>query len=148
MGMKEPLFSGRRDSEIVYKIFSVLGIPSETKWPFWTKLPNFKSFNYPIQPNCQLRSIFSYRYFDSRPVLSNLGLDFLKNMLYVNPKHRSSATGVLYHSWLREIPLPKPNYMMPTFPSTSGLKRRKRYQVKRADPLERIALKQRRSMLN
>merc|ERR1711964_183918 len=119
--IKEPLFLGRRDSEIIYKIFGVLGTPSEEKWPGWTKLPNFKNFNYPSNRDCRLREIFPRQYFDSRPALSDLGLAFVKGLLCIDPLYRSSALDALEHCWIKETPLPKSDAMMPTFPSTSTL---------------------------
>merc|ERR1712118_588436 len=33
---KEPLFKGRGELEIVHKIFSIMGTPTEKTWPGWT----------------------------------------------------------------------------------------------------------------
>lgn len=140
--IKGPIFMGKGELEIINKIFSILGTPTEQKWPGWTKLRNYKTFKYPSDTICRLRDKFPCYHFDSRPVLSDCGLAFLERLLSLDPMYRISVQEAQQHPWFQESPLPKTNKMMPKFTSTALLDVKKRYQLRYADPLERIALLQ------
>jgi cell division cycle 2-like protein len=137
---KKPMFTGDGKSEILYQIFSTIGNPTEDKWPGWTELQNFKTFKFSSDTKCKLRSIYPKHHFDSRPAVSNCGIDLFERLLCLSPKNRINAPEALQHPYFQEKPYPKPNCYMPNLLSTALLDFKLRNKVRHADPLERAAL--------
>jgi len=90
----EPLFPG--DSEIgqLYKIFQVLGTPSEDQWKGVTKLKEYKDI-FPKWRSKDLGLIC--------PALDDNGIDLLKKMLAYDPIKRISAKDALKHLYFKDI---------------------------------------------
>ena len=94
MAHKRPLFYG--DSEIgqIFKIFRMLGTPTEETWPGVTQLKEF-SKNFPV--------------FKKRPLAEILtgvepdGVKLVEMMLSPNPKERPSAAECLESPWLTKV---------------------------------------------
>lgn len=85
---KKALFPA--DSEIaeLYKIFGVLGTPTETVWPGCTKYPDWKR-SFPQFKAKAWQSIC--------PGLEDSGLDLLKGMLTYDPSRRTQGKDLLNH---------------------------------------------------
>ncbi|EHK98361.1 putative Cyclin-dependent kinase G-2 [Glarea lozoyensis 74030] len=112
---------GKNEVDELSKIFELCGIPTETTWPSFRRLPNARSLRLPQNPIAQgsvLRSKF--------PFLTNAGSNLLTSLLSLNPAHRPSAQEVLDHPFFKEDPRMKDREMFPTFPSKAGLEKRRR----------------------
>lgn len=66
---QRPLFPGDSEIDELFKIFRVLGTPSEETWPGVTSLPDFKSA-FPKWPPKDLKTVV--------PNLGSAGLDLLR----------------------------------------------------------------------
>ncbi|MES1910860.1 MAG: hypothetical protein MHM6MM_003386 [Cercozoa sp. M6MM] len=87
------------DSEInqLYKIFQVLGTPTEETWPGVSSLPDWK----PHFPSWRRRSLR-----EAVPELQQLdddGLDLLQRMLTFDPARRITARDALEHPWFATL---------------------------------------------
>ncbi|KAL6718367.1 hypothetical protein ACLMJK_004456 [Lecanora helva] len=102
------------------QIFELCGIPTETTWPGFKRLPNARSLRLPPQPTTG--SILRSRF----PLLTNAGTSLLTSLLSLNPAHRPTAGEVLAHPYFKEDPRPKSTAMFPTFPSKAGQEKRRR----------------------
>uniref|UniRef100_A0A1J3DGS5 cyclin-dependent kinase n=1 Tax=Noccaea caerulescens TaxID=107243 RepID=A0A1J3DGS5_NOCCA len=111
----KPLFPGKSELDQLQKIFAVLGTPSEAIWPGFSSLPNAKA-KFPTQPYNQLRKKFPAISFVGGQILSERGFDLLNGLLTLDPEKRLTVEEALNHGWFREVPLPKSQDFMPTFP--------------------------------
>ncbi|CAA7034955.1 unnamed protein product [Microthlaspi erraticum] len=111
----KPLFPGKSELDQLQKIFAVLGTPSEAVWPGFSSLPNAKA-KFPTQPYNQLRKKFPAISFVGGQILSERGFDLLNGLLTLDPEKRLTVEEALNHGWFREVPLPKSQDFMPTFP--------------------------------
>ncbi|KAK0588163.1 hypothetical protein LWI29_035270 [Acer saccharum] len=112
---KKPLFNGKTEADQIDKIFKTLGTPTETIWPGFSELPGAKA-QFVKQPYNLLRKRFPAASFTGSPVLSELGFDLLNKLLSYDPEMRITVDDALNHDWFREVPLPKSQEFMPTFP--------------------------------
>ncbi|KAH7038568.1 serine/threonine protein kinase, CMGC family, CDC2/CDK subfamily [Macrophomina phaseolina] len=124
---KEPLLQGKNEVDELSKIFELCGLPTDTTWPSFRRLPNARSLRLPRVPHPQstvslIRSKF--------PLLTSAGAKLLSSLLSLNPLSRPSAGEVLKDPYFTENPKPKRTEMFPTFPSKAGQERRR----KRASP--------------
>lgn len=118
---KEPLLQGKNEVDELSKIFELCGIPTESSWPSFRRLPNARSLKLPKNPISQgsvIRSKF--------PFLTAEGSKLLVELLSLNPEKRPTAEEVLQSRYFREDPKPKSTEMFPTFPSKAGLEKRAR----------------------
>ena len=83
-----PLFPGDSEIDELYKIFQVLGTPTESVWPGVTSLPDF-SARFPGWRSRSLASVL--------PTLDAQGLDLLARMLILDPTKRITAVDALKH---------------------------------------------------
>ena len=136
---KEPLLQGKNEvdqlskvcflhtpfflppSKILQQIFSLLGLPTETTWPGYKRLPNARSLRLPSDPRMH-GSILNSKF----PFLTSSGKTLLTSLLALNPASRPSAAEILAHAYFREDPKPKNKAMFPTFPSKAGQEKRRR----------------------
>ncbi|KAK6930859.1 Protein kinase domain [Dillenia turbinata] len=132
---KEPLFNGKTEFDQLDKIFRTLGTPSETIWPGFSKLPGVK-VNFVKHQYNLLRKKFPATSFTGSPVLSDAGFDLLNKLLTYDPEKRITVEAALNHEWFCEVPLPKSQDFMPTFPAQHAQDRRMRRVMKSPDPLE------------
>jgi len=82
MAQRRPLFTGDSEIDQIFKIFKVLGTPSESNWPDAFNLSAFKqSFpkwrGIPMKEHC--------------PTLDELEIDLLKGLVALDPNKRISA---------------------------------------------------------
>jgi len=86
------------DSEIdqLYKIFQVLGTPSEKSWPGVSTLPYYRS-TFPNWSGNKLSQVPGLNALDSN------GLDLMARMLIYEPSKRISCKAALEHPYFAEI---------------------------------------------
>jgi len=110
--LMEPLFPGKSETDELNKIFKLLGTPSEKSWNGFNALPNakVKFVDYPVS---HLRDKFPER------MLSQTGLELLKNLLTYDPKKRITCEEALNSDYFTEAPLPIDPSMFPTWPAKS-----------------------------
>lgn len=120
----EPLLQGKNEVDELTRIFELCGIPDDSSWPGFRRLPNARSLRMPASANPVAQgSVLRAKF----PFLTSAGCQLLVALLSLNPAKRPSAEMMLQHPYFREDPKPKRESMMPTFPSKAGLeKRRKR----------------------
>ncbi|KAL0801177.1 hypothetical protein Bca101_056353 [Brassica carinata] len=132
---KAPLFNGKTEFDQLDKIFRILGTPTESIWPGFSKLPGVK-VNFVKHQYNLLRKKFPATSFTGSPVLSDAGFDLLNKLLTYDPERRITVDAALKHEWFSEVPLPKSKDFMPTFPAQHAQDRRGRRMIKSPDPLE------------
>lgn len=89
---KRPLFPGDSEIDELFKIFKVLGTPTEDIWKGCTTLPDYKP-NFPKWGKQDLRHII--------PNASPLAIDLLEKMLIYEPSQRISAKAALEHDYFK-----------------------------------------------
>ncbi|KAJ1835864.1 Cyclin-dependent kinase catalytic subunit [Coemansia sp. RSA 2711] len=94
MVQRKPLFPGDSEIDEIFKIFRILGTPTEEIWPDVTSLPDYK----PSFPKWQGKNLT-----DLLPGLDADGIDLLKRMLTYDPAHRISAKQALAHPYFNDI---------------------------------------------
>ena len=106
------------------QIFELCGIPSESTWPGFKRLPNARSLRLPSQSqNPQSAgSVIRAKF----PLLTTAGSQLLSSLLSLNPADRPSAAQMLAHPYFKEDPRPKSMAMFPTFPSKAGQEKRRK----------------------
>ena len=105
------------------QIFELCGIPSDTSWPGFKRLPNARSLRLPPPNRSTQGSVIRSKFSN----LTNAGVALLNSLLSLNPANRPSASAILAHDYFREDPRPKATSMMPTFPSKAGQEKRRRH---------------------
>jgi len=96
-----PTFSGDSEIGTIFKIFRLMGTPTEEAWPGSSKLDHWKP-SFPRWPPTHLRPIL-----DARPELGEQGLELLNGLLSVNPQARISSRKANNHKFFqREEPAP------------------------------------------
>lgn len=118
---KDALLPGKNEVDQLSRIFELCGIPTESSWPAFRRLPNARSLKLPKNPVAQgsvLRAKF--------PFLTAEGGRLLTGLLGLDPAARPSADEVLRSAYFREEPRAKSREMFPTFPSKAGQERRRK----------------------
>ncbi|KAF2472565.1 Pkinase-domain-containing protein [Lindgomyces ingoldianus] len=82
MCTRKPLFPGDSEIDEIFKIFRILGTPTEGDWPGVTSFPDFK----PSFPKWQRTDVAN-----TVTTLDDLGLDLLEALLVYDPAGRISA---------------------------------------------------------
>ncbi len=93
MATRKPLFPGDSEIDEIFKIFRVLGTPTEADWPGVTSFPDFKSSfpKWERKPDDELVTA------DAVKMLGDEGLNLLDALLVYDPAGRISAKqGVLH----------------------------------------------------
>ncbi|KYR00380.1 p34-cdc2 protein [Tieghemostelium lacteum] len=94
---KKPLFSGDCEIDQIYRIFRILGTPTESIWPGVTSLPNFVA-TFPNWIGQPLSKTFP-------TIVDHLALDLLDQMLQYEPSRRISAKAALNHPYFSDLDL-------------------------------------------
>lgn len=91
---RRPLFPGDSEIDELFRIFRVLGTPTEETWPGVSSMPDYKPTfpNWPPQPIS-----------NAVPGLDPLGCDLLSKMLCYEPCSRISAKAAMQHPCLADF---------------------------------------------
>ncbi|EDO43671.1 predicted protein [Nematostella vectensis] len=95
MVTKRPLFHGDSEIDQLFRIFRILGTPTEETWKGVTSLPDYKP-TFPKWAGDGLKKAV--------PQLDSDGLDLLKKMLIYDPALRISAKTSLKHPYFLNDP--------------------------------------------
>lgn len=98
MFLLKPLFNGSNDIDQIFRVFQVMGSPNTTTWPGVVDLPDFSKVKFPDMLPLDFRELF--------PRLCSDDIEFIHQMLKLNPSHRMSAADLLKHSYFTTFPLP------------------------------------------
>ena len=88
MAHKRPLFIGDSEIDQIFKIFQILGTPTEETWPGIKKLPDYKT-TFPKWTKNQLDTL--------TPNFCDKGKDLLRRMVAYDPADRITAKEALNH---------------------------------------------------
>ena len=94
MVTKRPLFPGDSEIDEIFKIFRVLGTPSEETWPGVTSLQDWND-SFPVWPSLAVSRLV--------PGLCDAGIDLLENMMQIDPKRRLSALEAMKHPYFADL---------------------------------------------
>jgi len=97
MATAQALFPGDCEIGTLFKIFRVLGTPSEEVWPGVSQLRHFKQ-EFPSWPDTRFDEVRR-----KGPGLGDSGVDILGAFLKYNPIDRPSATRLLQHNFFDAI---------------------------------------------
>ena len=98
MVTRKPLFPGDSEIDEIFKIFRLLGTPSEAEWPGVTAFPDFKaSF-----PKWERKGEDELVNNDGIKVLGEEGLNLLEALLVYDPAGRISAKQAVTHPYLMD----------------------------------------------
>lgn len=102
MADRKPIFSGDSEIDQIFKIFKVLGTPTEETWPEVTYLSDYKP-TFPKWHKQELAAIV--------PSLDKNGIDLLEELLTYDPANRISAKRALLHPYFHDDSTnPTPDY--------------------------------------
>ena len=104
MAQRRPLFTGDSEIDQIFKIFKVLGTPSENNWPDASNLPAFK----PMFPKWKAINMK-----DHTPTLDEMEIDLLKGLVALDPSKRVSARQAILHPYFDT--LDKSQFNLPTY---------------------------------
>jgi len=90
MCTRKPLFPGDSEIDEIFKIFRILGTPSEQDWPGVTSFPDFKP-SFPKWGRTDIANIVTS--------LDEMGLDLLDALLVYDPAGRISAKQTVIHPY-------------------------------------------------
>jgi serine/threonine protein kinase len=91
---RKPLFPGRTEIDMLFKIFEVLGSPTAHDWSYYNSLPEYSSL-FPKWRPLDLRTIV--------PNLCETGCHLLGQMLAMVPVKRISAAEALQHPYFADL---------------------------------------------
>ncbi|CAG9318449.1 unnamed protein product [Blepharisma stoltei] len=94
MVQKRPLFTGDSEIDQLFKIFKVLGTPTDQVFPGVTSFADFKP-TFPKWRGESLRTLV--------PNISEDGLDLLSSMICYDPSKRISAKNALKHPYFSDL---------------------------------------------
>lgn len=90
---KKPLFPGDSEIDQLFKIFRILGTPSEAQWAGISSLPYFKT-SFPSWKAKNLNDLLG---------VGSHATDLLKQMLTYDPQRRVSAKDALKHPFFEDL---------------------------------------------
>ena len=102
--LRRPWFPGESDIEVLTKIFSALGTPTDTEWGGMRNMPGFVEFTATRAP--PLRQLFPAS-------VSGDALDLLSRMVSIDPRRRISAGDALRHRYFKMDPAPTAQGQLP-----------------------------------
>lgn len=89
-----PLFQGTSETDQLYKIFAIIGPPTQKSWPDGIKYANKLGIRFPTTASCGLASAI--------PNASPTALSLISSMLKYDPSKRPSASQCLHHPFFTE----------------------------------------------
>jgi len=91
---RAPLFPGDSEIDQLFKIFRLMGTPTDEMWPGVANYPDFKTTFPQWRPQSLATAV---------PELDEQGLDLLSKMLQYHPKKRITARAALQHPYFDEL---------------------------------------------
>lgn len=98
MATRKPLFPGDSEIDEIFKIFRILGTPTEADWPGVTSFPDFKA-SFPKWERKAEDELVSA---DGVKALGDEGLNLLESLLVYDPAGRISAKQAVQHAYFFE----------------------------------------------
>lgn len=98
MATRKPLFPGDSEIDEIFKIFRILGTPTEVDWPGVTSFPDFKP-SFPKWSRNPDDDIINH---DGARVLGEDGIDLLESLLIYDPAGRISAKQACLHPYFND----------------------------------------------
>ena len=95
MATRKPLFPGDSEIDEIFKIFRILGTPTEQEWPGVTSFPDFKA-SFPKWDRKVEEELVNS---DGILVLGEEGLNLLEALLVYDPAGRVSAKQAVTHAY-------------------------------------------------
>jgi cell division cycle 2-like len=102
---KEAILQGQGELDQIDHIFSLLGVPNESTWPSFDKLPNAGLFRW--KPKSKAEILLPVRFPVAKPVagkqafLDCAGYDLLAGLLTLDPSKRLTAQQASDHPYFR-----------------------------------------------
>lgn len=103
--LKRPLFAGKSDIDQLYKIFDILGLPSQSDWPTQSVIPldSFrKNINLTKQNANQFDAMETSYLKEMMSTMDECALDLLNKFLNFNVPERISARDALKHAYFKQ----------------------------------------------
>jgi len=94
MASKKPLFHGDSEIDQLFRVFRVLGTPTEETWKGVTELPDYKP-SFPKWKDNKLAQ--------ATKQIDADGLDLLQQMLIYDPSRRIIAKAILQHKYFFDL---------------------------------------------
>ena len=94
MATIRPLFPGDSDVDTLFKIFRLLGSPSNTNWPGGKQLKHWRE-RYPKWKTTRLKPLL-----DSRPELQEDAIDLMRQLLCLDPAQRMTMCRAKQHPFV------------------------------------------------
>eukprot|EP00054_Salpingoeca_dolichothecata_P017291 m.103258 g.103258 ORF g.103258 m.103258 type:complete len:295 (-) comp22395_c0_seq1:31-915(-) len=91
---RRPLFPGDSEIDELFRIFRVLGTPTDDTWPGVSELPDYK----PIFPKWERQNLA-----DLIPGADEVAIDLLSSMLQYEPSKRISAKMAMQHQYFDDL---------------------------------------------
>jgi cyclin-dependent kinase len=98
MATRKPLFPGDSEIDEIFKIFKLLGTPTEQEWPGVTSFPDFK----PSFPKWERKENDELISMDGVVILGDEGLNLLDALLVYDPAGRMSAKQAVNHAYFQD----------------------------------------------
>ncbi|KAF8567586.1 hypothetical protein P879_01234 [Paragonimus westermani] len=95
---KEALFRGDSEIDQLFRIFRLLGTPSEDVWPGVTNLPDYKKKGFPMWRDSKLTTNENIT-----KAFDDVGLALLQAMLIYEPSRRITARDALLHPYFTDL---------------------------------------------
>ncbi|VDP99816.1 unnamed protein product [Trichobilharzia regenti] len=95
---KEALFRGDSEIDQLFRIFRLLGTPSEEVWPGVSSLPEYQKKNFPMWRNAKLPAQDNISKAFNEPALA-----LLQAMLIYEPSRRITAREALLHPYFSDL---------------------------------------------
>ena len=100
----QPLFYGKNEKEVLYRICAILGTPNHDNWSEGMQLAYMKDIKLPNCNKIELEDIIKDASSDA--------IDLMKRMLIWDPKKRETAESLLNHKFFEEYFYKEFNYNM------------------------------------
>ena len=128
--MGSALLQGKNETDQLQLLFGCFGQPSAKMWAGYSQLPRVVKGAVFTGPSHSKFGAF-FRTTEeaagegAKPFLPASGVAFLEGMLQLNPQNRASTNIAMSHAFFSERPLPQSVPLMPTFPATNEMPRKK-----------------------
>lgn len=101
---KEPVMMGQGELDQIDQIFSLVGIPDDSNWPSFGKLPNANMFRWKQRDSILLPQKFPVAKPTSanQAFLDSKGYQLLQGLLTLDPAQRLTASQALEHAYFKD----------------------------------------------